>query len=163
MTEATYRSRITDILDQRDIEYRLLPHESPVYTVEEAARQRDVVMEEMVKCILLCETRGRYVMACLPGDRRVDHRAVRRALGEDWRRLHFASAEEIQTVTGCVQGAVAPIGLPDDLPVLFDERIAECAKVNISSGDVTFGLELAAQDLFDLAGARFVPIAESAS
>ena len=59
-----------------------------------------------------------------------------------------------------MQGAVAPIGLPDDLPILLDERIAECAKVNISSGDVTFGLELAAQDLFDLAGARFVPITE---
>ena len=48
-----YRSRITDLLDERGIDYRLLPHESPVYTVEEAARQRDVVMEEMVKCILL--------------------------------------------------------------------------------------------------------------
>lgn len=160
MTGAAYRSRITDILDERGIEYRLLPHGGPVYTVEDAARQRDVVMEEMVKSILLCDTRGRYVMACVRGDMRVDHRAVRSALGGDWRRLHFAGADEIQEVTGCVQGAVAPIGLPDELPVLIDERIAQCAKVNISSGDVTFGLELAAQDLFDLSGARFAPIAE---
>jgi Ala-tRNA(Pro) deacylase len=158
--QGAYRSRITDLLDARAVTYRLLPHESAVYTVEEAARQRDVVMEEMVKCILLREPNGRYVMACVRGDMRVDHRAVRAALGEGWRRLHFASAEEIETVTGSVQGAVAPIGLPDDLPILLDERIRECEKVNISSGEVTFGLELAAADLFEHSGARFAAIAE---
>ena len=153
-------SRITDLLDEQGVSYRLLPHESAVYTVEEAARQRDVVMEEMVKCILLREPKGRYAMACLRGDMRGDHRAVRSALGEGWRRLHFASADEIKTVTGSVQGAVAPIGLPDDLPVLFDEHLADCVKLNISSGDVMFGLELTAQDLFRISGASFAPIAE---
>ena len=81
MNEPRYRSRITDLLDENHIDYQLLPHESPVYTVEEAARQRDVVMEEMVKCILLCETRGRLCHGLSTGDMRVDHRAVRRVLG----------------------------------------------------------------------------------
>ena len=43
--------------------------------------------------------------------------AVQAALGEGWRRLHFASADEIRAVTGCVQGAVSPIALPDEVPV----------------------------------------------
>jgi len=120
-----------------------------------------VVLEEMVKCILLREPRARYVMACVRGDMRVDHRAVRTALGDGWRRLHFARADEILDITGSVQGAVAPLGLPDDLPVLMDERLSVCNKVNISSGDVTFGLELPAQDLFNLSGARFADIAEA--
>jgi len=29
----------------------------------------------------------------------------------DGNRLHFASAEEILTVTDCIKGAVAPLGL----------------------------------------------------
>lgn len=160
VNEPVYRSRITDLLDGCGVAYRLLPHDGPVYTVEEAARQRDVVMQELVKSILLREPGGRYVMACVGGDRRVDHRAVRRNLGEGWRRLHFADAAEILAVTGCPQGAVAPIGLPDDVPVLFDQDIAACRKVNISSGDLTFGLELATADLVRLARARFAPIAE---
>jgi len=155
-----YRSRITDLLDSRSIAYRILPHDKPVYTVAEAARQRDVVMEEMVKSILLCDAGGRYVLACVRGDRRVDPRAVRSHLGDGWRRLHFADAAEILVVTGSPQGAVAPIGLPDDVPVVFDEDIATCHKVNISSGDLTFGLELAAADLVRLSRARFAPIAE---
>ncbi len=160
MVEQEYRSRITDLLDEQGVAYKLLPHGSAVYTVAEAARQRDVVMDEMVKCILLREPNGRYVMACVRGDTRVDYRAVRIALGDGWRRLHFASADEILAVTGSVQGAVAPLGLPAELPILFDKRLAECERVNISSGEVTFGLELNAQDLFRLCGACFAAIAE---
>lgn len=153
-------SPITALLDREGIAYRVLPHAAPVFTVEDAAAQRGVVMHEMVKSILLREPNGRYVMACVRGADRVDHRAVRAALGEGWRRLHFASADEIRAITGCVPGAVAPIGLPVEVPVLFDQAIAACAKVSISSGDVMFGLELAAADLVRLVQPHFAPLVE---
>ena len=54
---------------------------------------------------------------------------------------------------------MTPLALPDDMPVLFDEAIATRSQVNISSGDVMLGLELAAKDLIRLAGARLAPIA----
>jgi len=46
--------------------------------------------------------------------------------------------------------------------VLFDEAIARCGRVNISSGDPMAGLELDPQDLIRLAGAQLAPIAERA-
>jgi prolyl-tRNA editing enzyme YbaK/EbsC (Cys-tRNA(Pro) deacylase) len=54
---------------------------------------------------------------------------------------------------------VAPVGLPDDIPVLFDKGIADCKKVNISSGDPMAGLELATEDLFRVARAQLAQIA----
>ena len=86
-------------------------------------------------------------------------KAVQAALGEGWRRLHFASGDEILAVTGCVQGAVSPIGLPDGVPALFDEAIGRLARCNISSGDPLCGLELAAADLIRVAGGRLAKIA----
>ena len=154
------RTRILDILDSHRIAYRLLPHSEPVFTIETAARQRGVVKEEMVKSILLRDRAERYVMACVRGEDRVDPRAVRAHLPADWARLHFATAEEIHVVTGCVQGAVAPVGLPEHVPVIFDEAIARCARVNISAGDPMLGLELDPQDLIRVAGAKLAPIAE---
>ncbi|RME81211.1 MAG: hypothetical protein D6775_14185 [Caldilineae bacterium] len=153
---------VIELLEKAGVAYRLLPHTEPVYTVEAAAAQRGVVKEEMVKSILLREKGGqrRYVMACTLGHMRVDYKAVRRALGDDWRRLTFASAEEIARVTGFVQGAVAPLCLPADIPVLFDEAIARCEKVNISSGDPMAGVELKGEDLIRLSGARLAAIAE---
>ena len=98
-------------------------------------------------------------MACVTGDARLDPKAVRAHLGDEWQRLSFASAEEIYQVTGYVQGAIAPLCLPEDVPVIFDEAIARCQKVNISSGDPMAGLELDPQDLKRLAGAQQASIA----
>lgn len=155
------QTKMTDILDVHQIAYRVLPHSEPVFTVEAAAKQRGVVKEEMVKAILLRDKDGRYVMACVRGNARLDPKAVRAHLPQGWKRLYFATAEEILAVTGCVQGAVTPLGLPDDVPVIFDEAIARCEKVSISSGDPMAGLELDPKDLMRVAGARLAPIAEA--
>ena len=57
-------------------------------------------------------------------------------------------------------GAVAPVGMPEGVPVLFDEAIAACTWVSISSGDPMLGLELDPQDLLRVTGARLATIAE---
>lgn len=154
-------TKITRLLDAEDIPYTLLKHSEPVFTVETAAAQRGVIMEEMVKSILLREKSGqrRYVMACVLGAIRLDYKAVRTHLGGDWKRLTFARGEEIENVTGYVMGAVAPLGLPDDVPVVFDAAIIKCANVNISSGDPMAGIEMVPRDLVRLAGAQLASIA----
>ncbi|MGE5602984.1 MAG: aminoacyl-tRNA deacylase [Nitrososphaerales archaeon] len=159
------RTRVLEVLDEQGIPYRLLPHSEPVFTVEAAARQRGVVKEEMVKTILLRDRDGRYVVACVTGDARVDPRRVRESLATQapgqWRRLYFAGPDEILAVTGCPMGAVAPVGLPEAVPVLFDEAIVACARVSISSGDPMLGLELDPQDLLRVTGARLAAITEA--
>jgi prolyl-tRNA editing enzyme YbaK/EbsC (Cys-tRNA(Pro) deacylase) len=151
---STIKTKITDLLDSLGITYRVLPHAEPVFTVEAAAAQRGVVKEEMVKSILLKDRDGRYVMACVSGEAKLDPQAVRTVLPPEWKRLSFASAEEIAAVTGYVQGAVAPLGLPDDMLVVFDEALAGNKKVNISSGNPMAGLELATEDLIRAARAK---------
>lgn len=152
-------TKATRLLTEQGVAYRLLPHTRPVFTVAEAAAQRGVVTEEMVKSILLRETgRDRYVMACVLGPHRLDHRAVREFLPGEWNRLTFAGDEEIAAVTGYPKGAVNPLCLPDGVPVVFDEAISRCRRVNISSGDLMFGLELEAADLIRLAHAQLASI-----
>jgi Cys-tRNA(Pro) deacylase len=154
-----YSTRVTTLLASLGIPYTVLPHTEPVFTVEAAAAQRGVVKEEMVKSILLRDRDGRYVMACVTGDAQLDPKAVRAQLPEEWKRLSFASADEIRAVTGFVQGAVAPLGLPASVPIFFDEAIARCPKVSISSGDPMAGLELEPHDLIRAAGAKLAAIA----
>lgn len=149
---------ITRLLDAHQIPYRVLPHSEPVFTIEAAARQRGVDPETMVKSILLVDRGQRYVMACVSGHARLDPKAVRAHLADDWTRLHFADAAEIERVTGTVMGAVAPLCLPPEVPILFDEAIARCAEVSISSGDPMAGLALAADELIRLAGAKLASI-----
>jgi Cys-tRNA(Pro)/Cys-tRNA(Cys) deacylase len=153
-------TKVIALLETHQVPFRLLPHSEPVFTVETAAAQRGVVKEEMVKSILLREKSGRrrYVMACVLGHMRLDPKAARVFLGSDWKRLIFATEAEITAVSGYVQGAVSPLCLPDDVPVLFDKAIIQCKQVNISSGDPMAGLELDPQDLVRLAGAQLASI-----
>lgn len=155
------KTKITDLLDSLGIAYRVLPHAEPVFTVEAAAAQRGVVKEEMVKSILLKDRDGRYVMACVPGEARLDPQAVRAVLPVEWKRLAFASSEEITAATGYVQGAVAPLCLPADILVVMDEFFRTLTKCNISSGDPLAGLELGAGDLIRAAGATLAVITKS--
>ncbi|MEK7326505.1 MAG: YbaK/EbsC family protein [Chloroflexota bacterium] len=157
----TLKTKVTDLLDSLGIAYRVLPHAEPVFTVEAAAAQRGVIKEEMVKSILLKDREGRYVMACVSGEARLDPQAVRPALPPEWKRLSFATAEEITAVTGYVQGAVAPLCLPESVPVVMDVAFGALSKCNISSGDPMAGLELAAQDLIRAARARLAAITKS--
>jgi prolyl-tRNA editing enzyme YbaK/EbsC (Cys-tRNA(Pro) deacylase) len=153
-------TRVTQFLDSHGVEYRVLMHEEPVFTVEMAATQRGVLLEEMVKSILLRErSKHRFVMACVAGDSRLDPQAVRNHLAGEWKRLSFASGEEITTHTGYTKGSISPLCLPEHIPVVIDEAIAHCTKVNISSGDPMAGLELAAPDLIRLSKALIAPIA----
>jgi Ala-tRNA(Pro) deacylase len=154
-------TKITQLLDASQIEYRILLHSEPVFTIETAAAQRGVVKEEMVKSILMREKKtDRYCMACLTGESRLVSQSVREFLPGNWKRLSFASRDEITKITGYVQGAVAPLCLPDDVPVVFDPSILACVKVSISSGDPMAGIELDPHDLARLANAHVGIIAE---
>jgi Cys-tRNA(Pro) deacylase len=154
-------TKVIKLLQERAIPFKLLPHDEPVFTVDAAAAQRGVVKEEMVKSILLRDRKRHYVMACVTGDARLDPKAVSAVMPEDWKRLSFATADEIRRVTGYTMGAVAPVALPAEVPVVFDRSITTLEKVNISSGDPLAGLELAARDLIRLAGASVADISKS--
>ncbi len=157
----SFSNRLTRYLDAQQVPYRLLLHREAVFTVEAAAAQRGVVLEEMVKSILLRDRNRRYVMACVLGADRLEPKSVRAELGVGWKRLSFVSAEEIEERTGYVKGAVAPLLLPAEVPVVMDAKIRSLSRVNISTGDPLAGLELAAHDLVRLAGAHFAQIAQS--
>ena len=147
-------TRITRILKAADVPFRVLPHSREAFTVEDAARERGVDPATMAKSILLVDEKARAVMACLPGDARVDYRRIQKLLGRGWRRLHFAGAERVEAVTGCRIGTVTPLGLPEEIPVLIDETLVALERVNISSGDPLAGLELDPGDPVRLSGAR---------
>ena len=155
------RTKVTDCLDAHDIAYRVVHYSEPMLTIDEIAAYRGIQKKLLVKSILLREKNNdRFVMACVKGHVRVDHRAVRDHLSRDWRRLTFATAEELFRLTGCLPGAITPVGLPADIPVFFDTAIVNCHRVNISSGNLRAGLDLLARDLVDVVGGIIAPIAE---
>ena len=64
-------------------------------------------------------------------------------------------------MTGYLCGAVAPLCLPPDMPIVFDTAIMNYTRVNIGCGDPSVGLELELRDLMRLTCPKVAPIVEA--
>ncbi|MYM60859.1 hypothetical protein GTG28_16650 [Vibrio sp. OCN044] len=139
---------ITRYLNAQRVSFRVLPHQSPATTIEDAAKQRGILPEQMVKCILLRDMGNLYALACVPGDRLADPRRVRSLLG--CRRMTCVDKSDIEKLTGYQVGTVTPLLLPTKMSIIFDHRLMQQSEVTISSGSLLAGIALQIDDLFNL-------------
>lgn len=142
MSETVFE-RVEALLKQHGVAFRVLRHEA-VYTSEEAAAVRGVALCSGAKALVCKGGEGTFVMFVVPADRRLDSRAVRRAKG--WRRLRFATREEVLELTGLAPGSIPPFGSLFGLPTLCDERLGENETINFNAGDHCISLSMSYAD-----------------
>ena len=130
--------RVESLLKQHGIAFQVLRHE-PVYTSEEAARVRGTPLASGAKA-LICKGEDGFVMFVVPADRKLDSHAVRRAKG--WRKLRFATREEVLELTGLAPGSIPPFGSLFGLPTLCDERLGENEVINFNAGDHSISVSM---------------------
>jgi Ala-tRNA(Pro) deacylase len=130
--------RVEFLLHRHGIAFQTLRHE-PVYTSEEAARIRCTPPASGAKA-LICKGESGFVMFVVPADRRLDSHAVRRAKG--WRKLRFATREEVLELTGLAPGSIPPFGSLFGLPTLCDERLGDNNVINFNAGDHSISVSM---------------------
>jgi prolyl-tRNA editing enzyme YbaK/EbsC (Cys-tRNA(Pro) deacylase) len=95
-----------------------------------------VEMNTAANCVVLEAKRGEriwYAACVILATTRADVNGLaRRAL--DARRVSFAPMEKAIAETGMEYGAITPIGLPHDLPILIDAAVVDSERVIVGSG-----------------------------
>ncbi len=97
---------ILDLLKKSGVPYRVIEHE-PVYTSEQAEAISGLSLSQGAK-VLLLSAENQFVLAVLPGNKRVDTKKVAQYLGV--KRVRFATEEEVKRVMHCDLGACYPFG-----------------------------------------------------
>ncbi|MFI5378546.1 MAG: YbaK/EbsC family protein [Tepidisphaerales bacterium] len=123
--------RVESLLREQGVTLQVLRHE-PVYTSEEAARVRGTPLASGAKA-LICKAQDAFVMFVIPADRKLDSHGVRRAKG--WRKLRFATRDEVLEMTGLAPGSIPPFGSLFGLLTLCDRRLGENQVINFNAGD----------------------------
>ena len=117
-----------------------------------------VGMEQAANCVVLEATRAdrTWFAACVVlASTRADINGVaRRAL--DARRVSFAPMERAVAETGMEYGAITPVGLPIDWPILIDKAVADAAYVIIGSGFRKSKLAVSGSFLASLPNAQII-------
>ena len=146
-------------MDERQVPYRLLLHTTPATTIDDAAKQRNILPGQMVKSILLRDMDNNYALACVPGHLSADPKKVRALL--KCRRMTCVPSSEIADITGYQIGTVTPLLLASEMPIFIDMQLQNMQEVTISSGNTMAGIALNPADLFRLCRPVFADIVRS--
>lgn len=84
----------------------------PLRTVEDAHSYWDALSGAQVKNLFLKDAGGQLWLVVVPGDPRMDTRAMATLIGS--RRISFGSAELLREVLGVEPGAVTPLAVMND-------------------------------------------------
>ena len=159
MADRRVLERICSFLDEQGVAYRSLRHE-PTRTSEDSARVRGEDIRIGGKALLL-KVGGEFRLFVLSAALRVDSQAVRNHFGT--RKTRFASAGELEELTGLVPGSVPPFGqpiLPFELYV--DPSITENDRIAFNAGSLTDSLFLSVEDYLRAARPTVFRFAEGA-
>jgi Cys-tRNA(Pro)/Cys-tRNA(Cys) deacylase len=118
-------------LQQHNIPHRVIVHPGPVDSLEQAARERNMQLEQVVRSIVFRVGESEFVMVLVSGPDQIPWKALRRYLGQN--RLTMATEEELLQTTGCYPGTVSPFGLLKPMRVLVDECILKLEEVSLGS------------------------------
>jgi len=121
----------------------------PVFTVEEARRQRGDLPGTFTKNLFLRDKKGAMWMVVCREDRPVDLKALAPRIGAN--HLSFGSAERLQRHLGVIPGAVSPFAVVHDadrlVQVVLDREVLGHDPVNLHPLDNGRTTAISAADL----------------
>lgn len=152
----TTLDRITQLLSERAISFRLLHHQA-TRTSEESAAVRGEALEVGAKAIVM-KTGGHFALFVISAARRIDGRKIRAHLGV--KKTRFATPDELMDLTGLVPGSVPPFGRPIlDMDLYVDTSVQANDRVAFNAGSLTDSIIMDAADYFSLIDATIFDFA----
>jgi len=128
--------RVRAALDGRSADYEMIECDPDLADTAAFCAHYGFSLDESANCIVVVgKGAERTYAACLAlADTRLDvNGLIRKRLGV--KKTSFASAEEtIAATAGMRIGGVTPFGLPVDLPIWIDSRVADRARVIVGGG-----------------------------
>lgn len=143
-------SQIRKLLDSRAIQYEFAEHE-PTITSEDASRIRNVPAEQGAKALILIGKKsGDHYMVVVPGNKKLDSKAVGEKIGES---VEFEKPDNIFEKYGIKVGGVPPFGNILGMQVFIDESTANREVVSFNAGMQTCSITMNGKDLAEVTDA----------
>jgi Ala-tRNA(Pro) deacylase len=159
--EESARTRLLALLRRHEARHRLIPH-PPEGRTGLVSALRGHPLEQAAKCIVvrvkISRNAARYVLAVVPGDRRVALDGVR----DLWagRRAAFADRATAERLTGCVSGSIVPFTFDPDLELVVDPALLEHEEIFFNAADLSLSVALDVRDYVRIARPRAELICE---
>lgn len=151
--------RLVALLEREQADFRVIEHE-PEGRSEQISKIRGNLPSQAAKAMVVAVKTAegrRFVLAVLPGDRRVDFSGIAKAVGG--KKAALAAPEEANRLTGCVMGAVPPFSFNDELTLVVDPNLLTHDKLAFNAGRLDRSMFLATKSYIEVAKPTVAPIA----
>jgi threonyl-tRNA synthetase len=154
--------QLISLLDERKAAYRLVDH-APEGRTDAVSQLRGNALSQAAKCIVVMVKLGkkdkRYCIAVIPGDAKLDLKAVQALFSGDY--ATFAPQEIAEEMTGCVAGTILPFSFREDLPVVVDPSLVAQDEFVFNAARLDQSLWIKSSDYIAVANPRVAPIVQS--
>ena len=155
--------RLVGALEAGGARFRFIDHASEGRT-ELVSALRGHHPRHAAKCLVLMVKAGKkvtkFVLAVVPGDKKVDPDAVKRLMGGTY--AGFASTPDAERVTQCVTGTVLPFAFDGELTLMVDPGVLENDEIFFNAGRLDRSVAVDARDYARIAQPRIERIARDA-
>lgn len=164
MSDAPYPTydRLIALLDEKGARYRVIEH-SPEGRTELISPIRGNPLHQAAKCIIvmlkLDKKTTRHVLVVVPGDTRVDFKALKALYGASY--CSFASVEDAERLGGSVVGTILPFSFHPDLELVADPQVLANAEIFFNAARLDRSLCLNAEDYRTIANPRVERVANA--
>ena len=100
----------------------------------------------------------KYVLAVIPGDRKLDLNTLKLIFGATY--VSFASADIAERLAGSPSGTILPFSFSPDLELIADPRLRRVEDLFFNAARLDRSVALNAEDYFQIARPRVERIAE---
>ncbi|GAA4839631.1 Cys-tRNA(Pro) deacylase [Paenibacillus vulneris] len=128
------KTNASRILDKLGIAYTLHEYEwdEDDLAASTVAKKVGLPCEQLYKTLVLRGDKTGVVMACIPGDKELDLKAMASASGN--KKVEMVPVKDIMTLTGYIRGGVSPLGVKKKYPLYIDRSVVSKDPVSISAG-----------------------------
>ncbi|MBW5420656.1 YbaK/prolyl-tRNA synthetase associated domain-containing protein [Streptomyces sp. BG9H] len=155
--------RLIDLLERGQARFRLIDH-APEGRTEPASVLRRHALAQAAKCLVVRVALGRrarrYVLAVVPGDRKLDLAGLNSLYAGT--EASFATREVAERLAGSVSGSVVPFALHPDLDLVVDPDLLVHDEIFFNAARLDQSVALATTDYVGLAAPRVENITQRA-
>lgn len=156
---AQKKTNAVRIMENLKIPFGLLEYsvESGETSAEDAAAKTGIPREQTFKTLVARGDKTGVLMACVPGGRELDLKALAAASGN--KKVEMVHIREITPLTGYVKGGCSPVGAKKKYPVYIDRSALSFDTITVNAGEQGLLFRLKPEDLIRAAGAAAADIA----
>jgi Cys-tRNA(Pro)/Cys-tRNA(Cys) deacylase len=155
---AIAKTNAVRLLERQGVAFELRAYEVDPedLSAESVARKVGLPAEQVFKTLVARGDRRGVCLAVVPGDARLDLKALARATGD--KKLDTVPLKEVEPLTGYIRGGVTALACKKPYPTYLDESAGRFDLISISAGTRGLQILLAPADYARVVGAKVAPI-----